>query len=67
RAGTVVVQAETPGQVAIGGVKASGVGAAGTYNCPFPEGSGDFTLDDTGDNSGWDTTWDDCATWPEPK
>ncbi|MEW2347839.1 glycosyl hydrolase family 28-related protein [Streptomyces sp. NPDC006684] len=66
-AGTVVVQAETPGQVAIGGVQASGVGAAGTYNCPFPEGSGTFTLDDTGDNSGWDTTWDDCATWPEAK
>ncbi|MDT0424922.1 glycosyl hydrolase family 28-related protein [Streptomyces evansiae] len=66
-AGTVVVQAETPGQVAIGGVHASGVGAAGTYNCPFPEGSGTFTLDDTGDNSGWDTTWDDCATWPEAK
>ncbi|MFJ4437866.1 glycosyl hydrolase family 28-related protein [Streptomyces sp. NPDC088923] len=66
-AGTVVVQAETPGQVAIGGVHASGVGAAGTYNCPFPEGGGAFTLDDTGDNSGWDTTWDDCSTWPEPK
>ncbi|NJA59627.1 glycosyl hydrolase family 28-related protein, partial [Streptomyces sp. NEAU-H3] len=66
-AGTVVVQAETPGHVAIGGVHASGVGAAGTYNCPFPEGSGTFTLDDTGDNSGWDTTWDDCATWPEAK
>ncbi len=65
--GTVVVQAETPGQVAIGGVRASGVGAAGTYNCPFPAGSGAFTLDDTGGNSGWDTTWDDCTTWPEPR
>ncbi|MFI6349021.1 glycosyl hydrolase family 28-related protein [Streptomyces sp. NPDC050560] len=65
-AGTVVVQAETQGQATIGNVTASDIGPAGIYNCPFPAGSGTFTLDDAGGNSGWDTTWDDCDAWPEP-
>ncbi|MFD0022499.1 glycosyl hydrolase family 28-related protein [Streptomyces sp. NPDC058382] len=64
--GTVVVQAETPGAVTVSNVTATGVGAAGVYNCPFPEGSGTFTLTDGGGNSGWDSTWDDCSAWPEP-
>lgn len=64
--GTVVVQAETPGAVTFKGVTATDVGVAGRYNCPYPAGSGTFEITDGGGNSGWDTTWDDCATWPEP-
>ncbi|NED78552.1 mycodextranase [Streptomyces sp. SID11233] len=64
--GTVVVQAETPGAVTMSNVTATGTGAAGVYNCPYPEGSGTFTLTDGGGNTGWDTTWDDCSAWPEP-
>ncbi|MGW0665822.1 glycosyl hydrolase family 28-related protein [Streptomyces sp. NPDC002746] len=64
--GTVVVQAETPGAVTMSNVTATGTGAAGVYNCPYPEGSGSFTLTDGGGNTGWDTTWDDCSAWPEP-
>lgn len=64
--GTVVVQAETPGAVTFRGVTATDVGVAGRYNCPYPAGSGTFEITDGGGNSGWDTTWDDCATWPEP-
>ncbi|MFD7428612.1 glycosyl hydrolase family 28-related protein [Streptomyces sp. NPDC059818] len=64
--GTVVVQAETPGAVKMSGVTATEVGAAGVYNCSYPEGSGTFTLTDGGGNSGWDTTWDDCSAWPQP-
>lgn len=66
KVGTVVVQAETPGAVRMSNVKATGVGAAGIYNCPYPTGSGTFTLTDGGGNSGWDSTWDDCSTWPKP-
>ncbi|UQT61353.1 discoidin domain-containing protein [Streptomyces durmitorensis] len=66
KVGTVVVQAETPGAVKMSNVKATGVGAAGVYNCPYPTGSGTFTLTDGGGNSGWDSTWDDCSTWPQP-
>lgn len=64
--GTVVVQAETPGAVSMSNVTATEVGAAGVYNCAYPEGSGTLTLTDGGGNSGWDTTWDDCSAWPEP-
>ncbi|WP_374119356.1 glycosyl hydrolase family 28-related protein [Streptomyces sp. RKAG290] len=64
--GTVVVQAETPGAVTMSNVTATQVGAAGVYNCPYPAGSGTFTLTDGGGNSGWDSTWDDCSAWPEP-
>ncbi|MGW0904281.1 discoidin domain-containing protein [Streptomyces sp. NPDC002853] len=66
KVGTVVVQAETPGAVKMANVKATGVGAVGIYNCPYPTGSGTFTLTDGGGNSGWDSTWDDCSTWPKP-
>ncbi|MFJ6016803.1 discoidin domain-containing protein [Streptomyces sp. NPDC092952] len=66
RVGTVVVQAETPGAVTMKNVTATGVGAAGVYNCPYPAGSGTFTLTDGGGNSGWDGTWGDCSTWPRP-
>ncbi|MGF0175199.1 discoidin domain-containing protein [Streptomyces sp. Marseille-Q5077] len=64
--GTVVVQAETPGAATFRNVTASGVGAAGIYNCPYPSGSGTFTLTDGGGNSGWSSTWSDCSTWPQP-
>ncbi|MFF5104133.1 discoidin domain-containing protein [Streptomyces sp. NPDC000134] len=66
RVGTVVVQAEAPGAATFRNVTATGVGAAGVYNCPFPAGSGTFTLTDGGGNSGWNTTWSDCSTWPRP-
>ncbi|GAA4815187.1 discoidin domain-containing protein [Streptomyces ziwulingensis] len=64
--GTVVVQAETPGAATFRGVTATGVGSAGIYNCPYPAGSGTFTLTDGGGNSGWNSTWADCSTWPAP-
>ncbi|MFC8128388.1 discoidin domain-containing protein [Streptomyces sp. NPDC057302] len=66
KVGTVVVQAETPGAVKMSNVKATGVGATGVYNCPYPTGSGTFALTDGGGNSGWSGTWDDCSTWPKP-
>ncbi|MGY5006514.1 discoidin domain-containing protein [Streptomyces sp. 900105755] len=64
--GTVVVQAEAQGAAAFRNVTATGVGAAGIYNCPYPAGSGSFTLTDGGGNSGWSSTWSDCSTWPAP-
>ncbi|MGV9498622.1 discoidin domain-containing protein [Streptomyces sp. NPDC003642] len=64
--GTVVVQAETQGAATFRNVTATGVGAAGVYNCPYPNGSGTFTLTDGGGNSGWNSTWSDCSTWPQP-
>ncbi|WP_055494101.1 discoidin domain-containing protein [Streptomyces sp. TP-A0356] len=64
--GTVVVQAETPGSAKFSNVQATGVGSAGIYNCPYPAGSGAFTVTDGGGNSGWNSTWSDCSTWPQP-
>ncbi|MBD0418256.1 discoidin domain-containing protein [Streptomyces sp. TRM S81-3] len=64
--GTVVVQAETQGAATFRNVTATGVGSAGIYNCPYPAGSGTFTLTDGGGNSGWSSTWSDCSTWPQP-
>ncbi|MFD5660790.1 discoidin domain-containing protein [Streptomyces hirsutus] len=66
RTGTVAVQAETQGAATFRGVTATGVGSAGVYNCPYPSGSGTFTVTDGGGNSGWNSTWADCSTWPEP-
>lgn len=64
--GTVVVQAEAQGAATFRNVTATGVGAAGVYNCPYPANSGTFALTDGGGNSGWSTTWSDCSTWPQP-
>ncbi|MER5544968.1 glycosyl hydrolase family 28-related protein [Streptomyces sp. NPDC002589] len=64
--GTVVVQAEAQGAAAFKNVSAAQVGAAGIYNCPYPANSGSFTLTDGGGNSGWNSTWSDCSTWPQP-
>ncbi|MET7296177.1 discoidin domain-containing protein [Streptomyces griseoloalbus] len=64
--GTVVVQAETQGAATFRGVTATGVGSAGVYNCPYPSGSGTFTVTDGGGNSGWNSTWSNCSTWPQP-
>ncbi|MBY8343853.1 discoidin domain-containing protein [Streptomyces spinosirectus] len=64
--GTVVVQAEAQGTAKFSNVQATGVGAAGIYNCPYPSGSGTFTINDGGGNSGWSSTWSDCSTWPQP-
>ncbi|MET9152144.1 glycosyl hydrolase family 28-related protein [Streptomyces griseoflavus] len=66
KAGTVVVQAETQGAATFRNVTATGVGSAGVYNCPYPSGSGTFTVTDGGGNSGWGSTWSDCSTWPRP-
>jgi hypothetical protein len=65
-AGTVVVQAEAQGAATFRNVTATGVGAAGIYNCPYPANSGTFSLTDGGGNSGWSSTWSDCSTWPQP-
>ncbi|MFJ3891851.1 discoidin domain-containing protein [Streptomyces sp. NPDC090083] len=64
--GTVVVQAEAQGAAKFSNVQAAGVGVAGIYNCPYPSGSGAFTLTDGGGNSGWSSTWSDCSAWPQP-
>ncbi|MEU9449717.1 discoidin domain-containing protein [Streptomyces sp. NPDC048277] len=64
--GTVVVQAEAQGAATFRNVTATGVGAAGVYNCPYPSNSGSFALTDGGGNSGWSSTWSDCSTWPTP-
>lgn len=64
--GTVVVQAEAQGAATFRDVTATGVGAAGIYNCPYPANSGSFALTDGGGNSGWSSTWSDCSTWPQP-
>ncbi|WP_438302841.1 discoidin domain-containing protein [Streptomyces sp. HUAS TT11] len=64
--GTVVIQAEAQGAAVFRNVTASGVGSAGIYNCPYPSGSGSFALTDAGGNSGWNSTWSDCSTWPQP-
>ncbi|MET7686456.1 discoidin domain-containing protein [Streptomyces sp. NPDC005483] len=64
--GTVVVQAEAQGAATFRNTTATGVGAAGVYNCPYPANSGTFALTDGGGNSGWNTTWSDCSTWPQP-
>ncbi|MFF1448011.1 discoidin domain-containing protein [Streptomyces sp. NPDC058274] len=64
KVGTVVVQAETQGMVKFSNVRATGVGAAGVYNCPYP--SGTFTLTNGGGNTGWDSTWSNCSAWPQP-
>ncbi|MGZ0199677.1 discoidin domain-containing protein [Streptomyces sp. RM1] len=64
--GTVVVQGEAQGAATFKNVTATGVGAAGVYNCPYPANSGSFTLTDSGGNSGWSSTWSDCSTWPQP-
>ncbi|WP_255950462.1 discoidin domain-containing protein [Streptomyces odontomachi] len=66
KVGTVVVQAEAQGAAKFSNVQATGVGSAGVYNCPYPNGSGTFTLTDGGGNSGWDSLWSDCSTWPQP-
>ncbi|MET7736086.1 discoidin domain-containing protein [Streptomyces sp. NPDC005402] len=64
--GTVVVQAEAQGAATFRNTTATGVGAAGVYNCPYPASSGTFTLTDGGGNSGWTSTWSNCSTWPQP-
>ncbi|MFJ4002049.1 discoidin domain-containing protein [Streptomyces sp. NPDC090023] len=64
--GTVVVQAEAQGAATFKNVTATQVGVAGIYNCPYPANSGSFALTDGGGNSGWNSTWADCSTWPQP-
>ncbi|MGW1212591.1 galactose-binding domain-containing protein [Streptomyces sp. NPDC002499] len=64
--GTVVVQAEAQGAATFRNVTATSVGAAGIYNCPYPANSGTFALTDGGGNSGWSSTWSNCAAWPQP-
>ncbi|MFG2812561.1 discoidin domain-containing protein [Streptomyces sp. NPDC048410] len=64
--GTVVVQAEAQGAATFKNVTATQVGVAGIYNCPYPANSGSFALTDGDGNSGWNSTWADCSTWPQP-
>ncbi|WP_285746825.1 discoidin domain-containing protein [Lentzea sp. NBRC 105346] len=60
--GTVVVQVEAPGSGDFSNLVASRVGTAGSYNCPYP--SGTFSLNKGTGNSGWDSEWTDCGSWP---
>jgi hypothetical protein len=64
--GTVVMQAETGGSGSFSDVVATGVGSAGRYNCPYPTTNSTFTFNTGTGNSGWDTSWNDCSTWPSP-
>ena len=64
--GTVVMQAETSGSGTFTNVTATGVGSAGTYDCPYPSSNPTFTFTDGGGNSGWSSAWTDCSTWPSP-
>ena len=63
--GTTVVQAETRGAGTFSGVVATGVGVAGIYNCSFPPGTPNFTLNQGAGNSGWASTWPGCD-FPTP-
>jgi hypothetical protein len=62
-AGWFVAQAQTGGTVTISNVTATGVTEAGRYNCPYPAGATPMTFEGTG-NSGWDSDWADCGSWP---
>ncbi|WP_435132937.1 discoidin domain-containing protein [Actinacidiphila sp. bgisy144] len=64
--GTVVVQAETPGSATFSDVTATGTGATGVYDCPYPADLTPFTVNQGSGNSGWSGTWGDCTTWPQP-
>lgn len=64
--GTVVVQGETTGSVTFRDVVATGVGVAGVYNCPYPTHLEPLEIVDGGGNSGWESVWSDCTSWPEP-
>jgi parallel beta-helix repeat protein len=64
--GTVVMQAETGGSGTFSNVVATGVGSAGRYNCPYPTTNSKFTFTLGTGNAGWDSTWNDCSTWPSP-
>ncbi|MDQ1656130.1 MAG: hypothetical protein QOD41_1213, partial [Cryptosporangiaceae bacterium] len=63
-AGTVVLQAETQGTASFSNVTATGVGAAGVYNCVYPANSGTFTPVYGSGNSGWSSVWPGCAFPP---
>jgi hypothetical protein len=43
--GTVVFQVETQGSVSVSDVKATSIGVKGSYNNPYPSGSGTFAFD----------------------
>ncbi|WHT17294.1 discoidin domain-containing protein [Crossiella sp. CA-258035] len=61
---TVLLQAETRGSITASNVTASGLGRAGVYNCPYPNGT--FTLHAGAGNNGWQgNVWPGCS-WPEP-
>ncbi len=62
--GTVVLQAETAGSGRFSNVVASRVGTRGFYNCVYPSSAGTFTINRGGGNSGWDSQWTDCGSWP---
>jgi hypothetical protein len=64
--GTVVVQAETPGSATFSNVTATGTGDTGVYNCSYPANLPAFTINRGSGNSGWDGTWGDCSSWPQP-
>lgn len=65
-AGTVVLQVETKGHGTFSGITATDIGPAGIYNCVYPPGSGEFTVEQGSGNSGWDSVWEDCSSWPQP-
>lgn len=63
-AGTFAFQAETAGSARVSNVVADSTGAAGVYNCPS---GGAFDLQRGEGDSGWDSTWSQCGTWPQPR
>jgi hypothetical protein len=65
--GTVAVQAEDTGSGTFTNVVATGNGAAGLYNCPFPTSAAPFAFNLGSGNSGWNTpTWPCANGFPSP-
>jgi hypothetical protein len=62
--GTVVLQAETAGSGRYNNVVATRVGTRGFYNCVYPANAGTYTINRGPGNSGWDSQWTDCGSWP---
>ena len=62
--GTVVLQVEAPGSGRFSNVTASRVGTRGFYNCVYPSNAGTFGITRGSGNSGWDSQWTDCGSWP---
>jgi hypothetical protein len=60
-AGTFALQLQTTGSATFDNVTATGLGAAGVYDC---QGAGAFTVTKGAGDTGWDSSY--CGPWPDP-